>query len=596
MPGDRQQGESMNPQITLRRSATVLMLLISLGFLFIGLRGPAVDAQGAVQVAGADPTAATQGTVNLNVKVTGKGFKNGAKAKWLVTGTTDPGGVTVNSTSFVSSTELTANITVADTATIANFDIAVTNSDGRGGKGTELFTVTSKNALNCPAKQPPPSGDTKCYASMPGCLDLTFGGLGLVHTHIGDPTYTNAAGAVARQADGKIIVAGTARVSSTSSAGFALIRYNADGSLDLFFGDPDPLNPGLRLGSTIFSGTVALTTLNAMALQPDGKIVLVGTGSNIDGAVARYNSNGTLDAGFGNGGVSILNFGKRVGGAPNRDLAIQSDGKIVLTGVAGDALAVARLLPNGSPDSSFGSNGMVTANPGGTRGGASATGSSILIQRVPAITGEERIVIGGISTAASGANTDWTLMRFKPSGAVDTTFGAAGIVKTAFFGFGDSLHKLMLDSSNRIVAAGNTRFASGDCGGYVIDLGVVRYTQDGGLDSSFGGGKQTVDVYGGMDQFYGGVVQADGKILLVGYSDSADSSVPDFALVRLNSDGTRDSSFGLLGNGVVTTDAYGASDFGIAVALQTDGKIIVAGSSSFTIGGKWDIVVARYLP
>jgi hypothetical protein len=99
-----------------------------------------------------------QGTVNLNVKVTGKGFKNGAQAKWFVTGTTNPGGVTVNSTAFVSSTELTANITVSDTATIANFDIQVLNSDGRGGKGTELFAVTAKgNAAACTV-QPLPSG------------------------------------------------------------------------------------------------------------------------------------------------------------------------------------------------------------------------------------------------------------------------------------------------------------------------------------------------------------------------------------------------------------------------------------------------------
>ena len=92
--------------------------------------------------------AAEQGTINLNVKVTGKGFKNGAKAKWFVTGTTDTGGVTVNSTTFVSSSEVTANITVADTASIATFDIQVTNSDGRGGKGTELFKVTAKVNAN----------------------------------------------------------------------------------------------------------------------------------------------------------------------------------------------------------------------------------------------------------------------------------------------------------------------------------------------------------------------------------------------------------------------------------------------------------------
>ena len=78
------------------------------------------------------------------MKVTGKGFKNGAKAKFSVTGTTDSGGVTVNPTTFVNSSELTANITVADTAVIANFDIQVANTDGRGGKGTELFAVVAK--------------------------------------------------------------------------------------------------------------------------------------------------------------------------------------------------------------------------------------------------------------------------------------------------------------------------------------------------------------------------------------------------------------------------------------------------------------------
>ena len=118
-----------------------------------------VSAQGPLQVTAADPQGAEQGTINLNIKVTGKGFKNGAKAKWFVTGTTDPGGVTVNSTTFVSSSELTANITIADSATIANFDIQILNADGRGGKGTELFSVTQKgNAESLCTVQPLPSG------------------------------------------------------------------------------------------------------------------------------------------------------------------------------------------------------------------------------------------------------------------------------------------------------------------------------------------------------------------------------------------------------------------------------------------------------
>jgi len=110
----------------------------------LALSGQDSSAQGQIQVNAADPSTASQGSVNLNVRITGKGFKNGSKAKWLVTGTTDPGGVTVNSTTFVNSTELVANITIADTAVVANFDIQVLASDGRGGKGTELFAVTPK--------------------------------------------------------------------------------------------------------------------------------------------------------------------------------------------------------------------------------------------------------------------------------------------------------------------------------------------------------------------------------------------------------------------------------------------------------------------
>ena len=89
------------------------------------------------------PNSATQGTINLNVTVGGKGFKAGAKAQWFISGTTNPGGVTVNSTAFVNSNTLTANITVSSTAYVGGFDIVVKNTDGRTGKGTELFAVQS---------------------------------------------------------------------------------------------------------------------------------------------------------------------------------------------------------------------------------------------------------------------------------------------------------------------------------------------------------------------------------------------------------------------------------------------------------------------
>src|SRR5207237_3824772 len=91
----------------------------------------------------ANPNNAPQGTVNLNVTISGSGFKKGAMSHWFVTGTTNPGGVTVNSTAFNNSQQLTANINVAQNATISKFDVLVTNTNGGTGKGTELFAVTA---------------------------------------------------------------------------------------------------------------------------------------------------------------------------------------------------------------------------------------------------------------------------------------------------------------------------------------------------------------------------------------------------------------------------------------------------------------------
>ncbi len=217
-----------------------------------------------------------------------------------------------------------------------------------------------------------------------------------------------------------------------------------------------------------------------MVLQPDGRIVI--SGWNNESVVLRYNSDGTLDPSFGSGG--IVHLGSI---APVRELALQADGKI-LVGGGESGFSVARLNPNGSLDSSFGSGGIATANPSGAKRGT-GLGWSLAIQRVPAVTGEERIVVAGWSRGSSGEKTAWTLMRFKSNGATDTSFGSSGIVKTAFSGFDDQARRVRIDSSNRIVVAGIIRRASDNCGNYVIDSAVVHYLQNGSLDGSFSGGK-----------------------------------------------------------------------------------------------------------
>lgn len=584
------------------RRPPALFFAFCLAFAFLNLNGASAEVQAQqVQVTAAVPSSTAQGTINLNVKVTGKGFKNGAQAKWFITGTTNPGGVTVNSTTFISSTEVTANITVDDTATIANFDIQVLNSDGRGGKGTELFAVLAKGGGNaaCPAMQPAPTGDTKCYAALPGCLDTSFGGVGYVHTDAA-PGYVSSgdeADGVAVQLDGKVVVAGRTRISSTDFD-FTVIRYNVDGSLDTSFGDLDPLNPGLRRGYTVTSITTGFDYAYALVLQPDGKILVTGAadGGN-DSVVVRYKSDGTLDSTFAGGGIVHLGI------APRSDIALQADGKIVVGGAAASGgFGLIRLNPNGSLDSGFDSDGVVTASASGAKRGSSA-GMGLSIQRVPAVTGEERIVLVGWSKLSSSPsatyNQEWTMMRFRSNGATDTSFGSSGIVKTYFYGFGDQARRVRIDSSNRIVVAGTIRSSSDSCGSYIIDSAVVRYAQDGSLDGSFTGGKQIVDVYGGSDTYTGLSLQPDGKILISEVARSSDNTVNHFGLVRFNIDGTRDSSFGLLGNGVVTTDLYGTESWAFGgVALQpTDGKIVIAGGAYLGPGNtQAEIVVARYFP
>jgi hypothetical protein len=130
---------------SLRAVIRPLAILAFLAVAFVMLANPA-SAQ--ISVTSAVPNSTTQGTINLDVTVGGKGFKAGAKAHWFVSGTTNPGGVTVNSTHFVNPNTLTANISVSSSANIGGFDIVVTNTDGRSGKGTELFSVQS-NGNSC---------------------------------------------------------------------------------------------------------------------------------------------------------------------------------------------------------------------------------------------------------------------------------------------------------------------------------------------------------------------------------------------------------------------------------------------------------------
>jgi hypothetical protein len=234
----------------------------------------AAPAAAQIQVASATPNSTTQGTINLNVTVGGKGFKKGAKAAWFVTGTTNPGGVTVNSTAFVNSTTLVANITVADAATVSSYDVQVQNSDGRIGSGTELFAVQSSSPNpNCTAQ------------SLPAGINL-----------IGTLNYVNASGAAAYSpALGKTLRAVPMTLGSRNVTVLAASNSNASpATLEVFFLDP-------VTGQVLDRTNIGSTT----AVQPHITISY-SAGSPMTLAVGDANGDGIPDFGTTNGPPTVF--------------------------------------------------------------------------------------------------------------------------------------------------------------------------------------------------------------------------------------------------------------------------------------------------
>jgi len=296
-----------------------------------------------------------------------------------------------------------------------------------------------------------------------GSLDSSFDGDGKVTTDIGP---FDVAFAVAVQVDGKIVAAG-----GTSPSGyccqFALARYNADGSLDTTFDADGKV-------TTAFTGD---TRAFAMAIQPDGKIVAAGgtsTPFSSGFALARYNSDGSLDTSFDGDGKVTTAFGGFADVALG--LVIQPDGRLVAAGKGGASndFVLARYDVDGSLDSSFGTGGRVTTDFGGFDG---ANGL--------ALQTDGKIVAAG----QGGFFTRFALARYNADGSLDTTFDGDGMVTTTFFGENvETAEALALQKNGKIVTVG-TVFSQFD-----PSFALARFNTDGSLDASFGNtGKVTTD-------------------------------------------------------------------------------------------------------
>ena len=394
----------------------------------------------------------------------------------------------------------------------------------------------------------------------PGDLDPTFGDPGRVTTPIG--TSDDEGYGVALQSDGRIVVAGYS--SNGSDCDFAVLRYNSNGSLDVSFGGAGKVTT--PIGSSDDEGC-------AVALQSDGKIVVAGdssNGSDLDFAVVRYNTNGSLDTSFGGTGkvTTSVGFSDDYG----LSVAIQTDGKIVVAGSSDNGsnydFAVVRYNTNGSLDTTFGATGKVTTPVGSS----DDYGMSIAIQS------DGKIVVAGSSY--NGSSYDFAVVRYNTNGSLDTSFGGTGKLTTSVGSFDDEGYGVAIQSNGKIVVVGASSPHGSDA-----DFAVVRYNTNGSLDTSFGGtGKVTTPI--GPANAYGEciAIQSDGRILAVGETDY------DFALVRYNDDGSLDTSFG--GTGKVTTSIGSFDSEGYGVAIESDGKIVAAGSSYN--GSDYDVAVVRY--
>ena len=385
-----------------------------------------------------------------------------------------------------------------------------------------------------------------------GSLDPSFGVGGKVNTPVG--ASGDGANALIRQADGKLVAAGHTQLSVAGAGlGFALARYDADGTLDPSFGTGGTVTTRLGVDDEIYS----------LLQQPDGKLVAAGQAAAVyappqyNFGVARYNANGSLDTSFGIGGKVTTSIENPDSIA--RGVIQQPDGKLVAGGSTHggyDKVALARYQTNGGLDASFGSGGKVAT----AVSIANAQGQAILTQA------DGNLIVAGSTSQPFYA--EFALVRYRPDGSLDSGFGAAGSAIVSIGPYSDVANAVIEQSDGKLVAAGQRYNGSNN------DFAVARFLPNGALDAGFGsGGIAWIALGSGEDVARAVVQQADGKLVVAGNAVGGSPTVSRFALVRYLANGTLDTSFGSGGQVLLTGSGRGAA----ALHLQNDGKLVAGG-------------------
>lgn len=404
----------------------------------------------------------------------------------------------------------------------------------------------------------------------PGSLDTSFAG-GKVVVPVGRSD--DYARAMAVAADGKIILAGQRY---ENAGDFTLLRLSRDGDVDTAFGEEGVVATQVGSGADI---------AYAVGVQKDGKIVAAGStavgSTDLDFGLVRYNEDGSLDESFGDGGIVITKFGAD-SDVPYA-LVIQDDGKIVLGGTSnqgssgtGQDFALARYNSDGSLDDSFGEGGKVV-----TPITSSSGGDIVYALALMEVEGETMIL-------AAGGEGDFKAARYHEDGSLDLTFGEGGKIDGMVGSTIGTARAIAPTANGEIVLAGH----------HTHDFTVVRLLEDGSPDVSFGEAGVAITKVSetNWDEAKGLALEADGKIVVGGWVYEGVGTSGNFALVRYTEDGGLDTEFGEGGIVVTEMSAPQRRDEGSAVLLQSDERVpavrvLLAGSAS---ASNSDFAVSRY--
>ncbi|MZR62298.1 hypothetical protein [Alcanivorax sp. DP30] len=384
-----------------------------------------------------------------------------------------------------------------------------------------------------------------------GQLDSSFGDNGIVITDL-NATSSDIAQSLITDDSGKLIAAGSSR-SGTNSA-FALVRYTATGQLDTGFG-----TNGKTLTDIGGSGGGSSVIQNG-----NGDLVVAGS-SNNDFALARYTSEGQLDASFGDNGMAITDISTQDSA---RSAMEDANGNLVLAGFSRNSsnldFTLASFTSEGQLNTSFGDNGIVITSQKFSKDQA----RSIITDS------SGKLIVAGHSYTVTG--TDFALARYLSNGEPDTSFGSEGAVITDISANSDYAKSVIEDSNGNLVVAGYSH------NGSAYDFALVRYTSNGELDTSFGdGGLVVTDIGSNNDYAHEVIEDNNGNLVVVGYTNNKrfDSNNYDFVIARYTPAGELDTTFGEAG---ITVMGLTGNDYAHSVIEDSNGNLVIGGRSRST--------------